>query len=100
MLHGFLATLSPDIFWRNPVTGQNAVWYMNGVTMISPDWLPSFSDPSWSVVGVGDFNSDGKPDILWRNPVTGQNAVWYMNGVTMISSNWLPSPTRAGASWG
>jgi len=37
-------------------------------------------DPTWTVVGIADFNADGKPDVLWRNTATGLVAVWYMNG--------------------
>ena len=81
---------SPDILWRNTSTGQNAVWYMNGVTVTGAAFLPYVNPASgWSIVGVGDFNGDGKPDILWRN-TNGTNAVWYMNGATFISAVFLP----------
>jgi hypothetical protein len=86
-------TYPTNLLWRHTVTGQNAVWYMNGTTFISAVLLMGCADPSWKVVGVGDFNADGKPDILWRHTVTGQNAVWYMNGVTLISGVWLPTLT-------
>jgi hypothetical protein len=31
---------------------------------------------TWSVVGTGDFNGDGRDDILWRNSTTGQLSDW------------------------
>jgi hypothetical protein len=31
------------------------------------------------LVGVADFNSDGKPDYLLFNPGTRQTVIWYMN---------------------
>ena len=70
---------------------------MNGVTLLECDYLATAADQNWMIVGVGDFNGDGKPDILWRNTSTGQNAVWYMNGVTLIGvdsansshQNWI-----------
>jgi hypothetical protein len=36
----------------------------------------------WIIVGVGDFNGDGKADILWRDD-KGNAAIWLMNGITV-----------------
>jgi hypothetical protein len=87
----------PDILWRNTSTGQNAVLYMNGVTVTGVYFLPTVADPNWTIGGVGDFNGDDKPDILWRNASSGQNAVWYMNGVTVTGVYFLP--TLADPNW-
>ena len=41
------------------------------------------TDLNWQVVGIGDFNGDGKSDLFWRNTSTGSNAVWLSaNSVT------------------
>ena len=69
---------SPDIVWRNTVTGANAIWYMSGVTLQEIVDLPALPNPDYAIVGTGDFNGDGSPDIVWRNTVTGANAIWYM----------------------
>jgi hypothetical protein len=29
--------------------------------------------PSWHVMGVGDYNNDGRSDILWQNEMNGTN---------------------------
>jgi hypothetical protein len=33
----------------------------------------------WSMVGIGDFDGDGKSDLLWRT-TTGADQVWYGSG--------------------
>ena len=78
-----------DVLWRN-TDGTLADWTMNGSTITSSGVLKAGGvaakpDASWSVAGVGDFNSDGNADILWRNS-NGSLAEWLMNGATITSS--------------
>jgi len=79
----------PDILWRYTTTGQNLVWYMNGVNYVSYEWIISATDPAWTIAGTADFNNDGNPDILWRHATIGLNLVWYMNGVNYVSSGMI-----------
>ena len=78
-----------DILWRNSSTGENYVWYMNGVTYLGNDQIMTVSDPNWQIEGVGDFNYDGRPDLLWRNGSTGENYIWCMNGATYTGNAQL-----------
>ena len=87
----------PDVLWRNISTGQNYIWYLDGVAVLGGGSLPLVADQSWKVAGVGDFNSDGKPDVLWRNISSGENYVWYLNGETVLGGGVLP--TVADQSW-
>jgi hypothetical protein len=84
-----------DILWRNYAAGGlNAVWYMDGATILYGQYLDSLADTNWKIVGTGDFNGDGKVDILWRNYVAGGlNAVWYMDGATILYGQYLVSLT-------
>jgi C1A family cysteine protease len=75
----------PDIFWRNNLTGDVAVWYMNGANVQSGDVIYAGIPLNWQIAGTDDFNGDGKPDILWRDKSTGDVAVWLMNGSTLIN---------------
>ncbi|MFH0994533.1 MAG: multicopper oxidase domain-containing protein [Pseudomonadota bacterium] len=97
----------PDIVWNNIEPGThyttaNAVVYMDGITPTGLDLLPSvasvlplFNDQDWRIVGIGDFNSDGKPDIIWRNisngqAYSGQNVLIFMDGIVIKSWTFLP----------
>ena len=80
------------ILWRNIVTGENTAWCMSGSTHTATATLEPLSG-AWRMVGVADFNSDGKPDILWRNMATGANMVWYMDGITHTGSDNLMGVT-------
>ena len=31
--------------------GKNAVWYMDGKSVIGLDYLPTVTDPNWKIVG-------------------------------------------------
>ncbi|MDD2775367.1 MAG: FG-GAP-like repeat-containing protein [Gallionella sp.] len=74
-----------DMLWRNPITGVDAIWIMNGTTLVSNTAITTVPAP-WAVAGMGDFNGDGKSDIVWRNPVSGADALWLMNGTTLLSN--------------
>jgi FG-GAP-like repeat/Lectin C-type domain len=82
----FDADSKADIVWRNEVTGQNAIWLMDG-TKNTPvaskangeQFISSLAGSNWKIVGIGDFNGDNKSDLAWRNSSTGENAVWTIN---------------------
>ena len=40
-----------DILWRHKTSGQNAVWFMNGVTLNGGVYIPSVIDTAWEIVG-------------------------------------------------
>ena len=94
-----------DILLRN-TNGSLADWTMNGSQITASQLLtsggsPVSLDPSWSIVGVGDFNGDGDADILLRN-ANGSLADWTMNGSQIASAQLLTaggSPVNLDASW-
>src|SRR2546427_384453 len=55
------------------------------------------ADLNWKIVGVGDFDGDGKADVLWRHAVTGETYVWFMNGLAIASST--PGFAVADPNW-
>lgn len=88
-----------DLVWRNSVTGDNAVWFMNGAAFASASDLPRVSDPSWEIRSVADFNNDGLMDLLWRNRISGDNVVWLMNLSFGTIDNSIAIPTVSDPNW-
>ena len=43
------------------------------------------------MVGVADFNGDGKPDYLLYNPSTRQTVIWYLNNNVLIGHAYGPT---------
>jgi len=70
-----------DILWRHRVSGNNALWLMNGRTANKGPLNP-VAQAAQKVQSVGDFDGDGKADIFWRNTSIGTNAIWLMNSRT------------------
>ncbi len=90
---------STDILWRNNA-GFLSLWLMDGtklirITNLNPRRL---SDPSWKIIGTGDFNRDGKVDILWRSDA-GFVSIWLMDGENLIAGVELNPNQVADTSW-
>jgi len=75
-----------DIVWRNPLTGESTIWFMDGTRRTGVASLEPLADLDWQLAGVADFNADGKDDLVWRNQTSGAARVWLMNGLRMSRS--------------
>jgi hypothetical protein len=78
-----LPTSRADFVLRNygvQAGGLTGIWYMDGTQIASSQYLnPSFTDPSWIMYGVGNFDGTGNPNYIWRNPSLGLNGLWFMD---------------------
>jgi lipopolysaccharide export system protein LptA len=86
-----------DILFQNsvgPLHDGILLDFMNGTTVASQATLTG-PGLTWSVVGSGDFNGDGKADILFQN-FDGTPLIWTMNGATITSTTTLSNP---GIAW-
>jgi hypothetical protein len=80
-----------DVLWRNASTGENYVYFMNGLSIVNEGYVRTVPVPDWQVAGVGDFDGDGKSDILWRSSSTGENYVFLMNGLLIVNEDYVRS---------
>src|SRR5262249_58032667 len=76
----------------------------NGATKAEVLSLPCGSgcSPPWQVVGVGDFNGDGRADVLWFNADTGELGEWVLDGQVKVIATLLlclPFGTRCFPTW-
>jgi hypothetical protein len=86
---------SPDILWQN-ADGQAAIWEMNGTDVSGHGTIGANPGPSWTEVGIGDFNDDGHSDILWQN-INGQASIWETNGNNIVANG--PVGANPGPDW-
>jgi hypothetical protein len=69
---------------------------MNG-TQVMQSRVVGTEPTTWTIIGTGDFNGDGRSDILWRD-TNGNISEWFMNGthiaqsvtVNNVPTNWTP----------
>ena len=86
----------PDLLFQYE-DGTLAVWYMNGIDLVSAALLnPSQPGEGWRVAATGDFDRDGKKDILFQH-TDGTLAVWFMDGINFIQGAFL-NPEHPGDS--
>jgi hypothetical protein len=93
-----------DILWRNvggPDYGAMFVWLMDGTNRTGTYLDPISTD--WQVLGLADFNGDGKSDILWRSiSQSGSDAgklfVWMMDGATVTAGTGYTN-SQADFTW-
>jgi hypothetical protein len=72
-----------DLVWRNPITGENSVWFLQqGSLLDSSPIILDPADPNWQIEGVGDFDNDGvEDDLIWNNHNSRQSSIWFTNQV-------------------
>ena len=74
-----------DLIWQHLVKGTLVAWFMDGMNMSGSAVIGSVSDPSWRVVGTGDFNRDNNLDLVWQHN-NGTVVIWFMIGTGYMSS--------------
>jgi hypothetical protein len=92
---------TPDLLFAH-TSGTLYAWFMDAARMIGGDYVSPQTVPAgWQVVGIDDFNADGKSDIIIQTQTTGQLTLWAMDGLTRIDEVSLlatNTPWRVGAT--
>jgi subtilisin family serine protease len=90
-----------DLLWQHQTSGWLAVWEMNGVDVLSTQFLSidRISDSSWHIRGVGDVDGDDHADIIWQNDTTGALGVWLLNGFTVGNQHELSNNPTSDLNW-
>lgn len=91
----FNADNKRDLLWQQNSGGNLVVWLMNGITRIGSATAPNpfaVPDPNQKIVGLADFNGDGKTDFLFQNQLTGILTAWLMDGLNRVSET-TPVPS-------
>jgi hypothetical protein len=83
--------LASDLVWRN-TDGTVSVWFdgdagKGGAPSSGNTGAPFPSN--FVILGMADFDFDGRDDILWREGSTGQLIVWIMDGA-FVSAEMYP----------
>jgi hypothetical protein len=86
-----------DVLWRNASSGENYLYFMDGVVIAAEGYVRTVADQHWQVAGTGDFDGDGRADVLWRNDTSGENYLYFMNGVSIANEGYLR--TVADQNW-
>jgi hypothetical protein len=79
-----------DILWLDSYTGEVWIWGMSGSQVVSScdTYYQQPGGEAWAqaanVLGIGDFNGDGKSDILWRDS-SNHIIEWQMNSAAVVN---------------
>ena len=81
--------------------GRLASLRFQGFTQVGlAEVVPTSSgDPLWKVVGLGDFNRDGRRDILWQHENSGLLAIWLMNGSVLLDGAMVNPSSPGDVNW-
>ena len=103
-----------DILWRHN-NGTVSNWLSSGdaafAEFVVNDANALVNVPvDWLIVGIGDYNGDGRDDILWRNLVNGavsdwlgtEEGGWIINDAAALTTaplEWYVAPQLGGQGW-
>jgi hypothetical protein len=86
----------PDLLFES-TSGELYSWFLRSGALVGEGALvPGAVQAVWQVVGLADFNGDGRSVLLWQHSVPGQLYIWLMDRVTLIGQL---APQSAAPDW-
>jgi len=78
-----------DLLFQHQLTGELAVWLMNGLTLNEGSYFnSSLPAAGWKVKAVADYNKDGRPDLIFQKDMN--LAVWLLSRLNLTEGQYLP----------
>lgn len=89
-----------DLVWMNEVTRRLEIALMDGVNVLSSDYVRAAprAASGWNLLGVGDLNHDATADLLWSRP-DGKMVLWEMDGTSFVKASWFHSGKVMSPNW-
>ncbi len=84
------------ILWRNPLTGQLALWSLGRGRIVGQENLDLTLPAGWQLAATGDFSGDGRTDLLLRNGSGGALVVVAFDGPSMVGGFQVADALPAG----
>jgi hypothetical protein len=95
-----------DIIWHNVAQDSTAIWYLPGTAstnLVTAAFVTrpggaaaKLNAPGTRLVGVGDFDGDGKAEFLYRDNLNDRTTLWKLNGSEVIQEQVLLATGQAG----
>jgi len=88
-----------DILWRND-DGSVTDWLAQPNGGFASNFANAFGqvDNTWQIVGVGDFNGDGRDDVLWHSNA-GRVTNWLGQTNGGFIGNFVNADGQTGTDW-
>lgn len=92
---------TPALVLQNRSSNAVVLWYTGGANhaaITGGDYVDQIPANGWNLVGVADFNGDGRSDLVFQNQSTHQIAIWLMVGAHYQGGVLLPVVPPSGWS--
>ena len=77
-----------ELVWQNEADRVISYWTMgpNGQPTTFTPFPTQLESEMWELIGVGDFNGDGRADLLWQDVADDSLTVWYLDENLEVAS--------------
>ena len=88
-----------DLVWQHQGDGRVEIQFLNGNQATGGGTIVNNAfGAGWNVVGVGDFNGDGKADLVWEHQGDHLVEIQLLNGTTAIGGGTVTN-SPFGSDW-